>query len=452
MSFTNFNIGTNAENYETSEIFDTYGRVDVVLGEDEEGNVITISYPNIPDEQVGGRILTVEMPMCTDTTLARTAAQRIYNSLTTGNDTGFQYQPMQADGTLADPSMEFGDSVDINGVHSGFYTRDVTFGRLMKTDLSSPTDEELDHEYPYQDAQQRQITRTNKELKSGLYVTSQAINAEVERVDRDVFDTTNPNSIKSTLSIQATQIAAKVSQTGGNNASFGWTLTSTGHTWYSGNKQVMKVSSTGLEVTGKVTATSGQIGGFTIGSSSIYSNGMSSMSSGQSTGVHVGTDGLKLGQNFKVDTSGNVTANNMTLTGKLKVGGSTITADTLRQGASAGYSWSNGSYGSTGQTRAEYALSGAGGGINFSNMEKNQYTAENVRTKTVHTGSMTCTGQFFQRGQFFLDSGGASYAASWQSATVVTSVTWTRLWSSQLGMYVVTDVSRSTGTIYYVGR
>lgn len=446
MSFTNFNIGNNAENYETSEIFDTYGRVDVVLGEDEEGNILTVSYPDIPDDQVGGRILTVQIPMCTDTTLARTAAQRIYNSLTTGNDTGFQYQPMQADGTLADPSMEFGDSVDINGVHSGFYTRDVTFGRLMRTDLSSPTDEELDHEYPYQDAQQRQITRTNKELKAGLYVTNNAITAEVEA------RTAQGEQFASQLQLQATQIAAKVSQTGGNNSSFGWTLTSTGHTWYSGNRQVMKVNSSGLEVTGKITATSGQIGGFTIGSSSIYSNGMSSMSSGQSTGVHVGTDGLKLGQNFKVDTSGNVTANNMTLTGTLNIGGSSISASQLRQGASDGYSWSNGSYGSTGQTRAAYALSGAGGGINFSNMEQNLYTAKNVRTQTLHTGTMTCTGQFFQRGSFFLDSGGSSYQASWKSANVITSVSRTRMWSSQLGMYVVTDVSHQTGTIYYVGR
>ena len=314
MSFTNFNIGSNAENYETSEIFDTYGRVDVVLGEDEEGNVITVSYPNIPDDQVGGRILTVDMPMCTDTTLANTAAQRIYNSLTSGNQTGFQYQPMQATGTLADPSMEFGDSVDINGVHSGFYTRDVTFGRLMKTDLTSPQDEEIDHEYPYQDAQQRQITRTNKEMKAGLYVTSQAITAEASaRIAADA-------TINATLSVQATQIAARVTKTGGNNSSFGWVLDDTSHTWYAGNQEVMRVNKNGLYVKGEISATKGVIGGFTIGATSIYSNGMSSMSSSQSTGVHVGTDGIKLGQNFKVDTSGNLTASKGTF-GSLSVSG-----------------------------------------------------------------------------------------------------------------------------------
>ena len=327
MNFSNFNLSKNLENLETSEAFDAYARVDVVLGEDEEGNVITVSYPsNVADDE--GRILTVDMPMCTDTTLARTAAQRIYTSLMTKDPTAFQYQPMQADGVLADPSMEFGDSIDANGVHGGFFTRSVSFGRLMKTDLTAPTDEEIDHEYPYQDAQQRQITRTNKELKSGLYVTSQAITAEVQARQADSTE------FRATLQVQANEIAAKVSQTGGNNSSFGWVLNSSGHTWYAGSRQVMKVNSSGLEVTGKITATSGQIGGFTIGSNSIYSNGMSSMSSTQSTGVHVGTDGIKLGQNFSVTTSGNVTASNMTITGTLNVGGNYITAQSLYTGAS----------------------------------------------------------------------------------------------------------------------
>ena len=348
MNLSNFNLGKNLENLETSEAFDAYARVDVVLGEDEEGNVITVSYPaNVADD--AGRILTVEMPMCTDTTLARTAAQRIFNSLTNKDPTAFQYQPMQADGALADPSMEFGDSIDANGVHGGFYTRSVSFGRLMKTDLSSPSDEEIDHEYPYEDSQQRQITRTNKELKSGLYVTSQAITAEVEAREADSTE------FRSQLSIQATQIAAKVNATGGNNSSFGWVLDSTGHTWYSGSRQVMKVDSSGLEVTGKITATSGQIGGFTIGSSSIYSNGMSSMSSTQTTGVHVGTDGIKLGQNFKVDTSGNVTAARGTF-GSLNVssGGSTYSGGLSGCGGSvsSGLSYGGG-YGTLGGMSAQ---------------------------------------------------------------------------------------------------
>lgn len=360
MSFSNFNVGKNLENLETSEAFDAYARVDVVMGEDEEGNVITVSYPaNVADDE--GRILTVDMPMCTDTTLAQTAAQRIYNSLMTKDQTAYQYQPLQADGALADPSMEFGDSVDVNGVHGGFFTRSVSFGRLMKTTLTAPTDEEIDHEYPYQDSQQRQITRTNKELKSGLYVTSQAITAEAEARQADSTE------FRSQLQVQATQIAAKVSQTGGNNSTFGWVLNSSGHTWYAGSRQVMKITASGLEVTGKITATSGQIGGFTIGSDSIYSNGMSSMSSTQTTGVHVGTDGIKLGQNFSVDTSGNVTANRGTF-GSLNV----------QNGQS---SYSGGLSGCGGYVSSGLSYGGGGGGVSYGSLGSLDSNLRNVVTR-----------------------------------------------------------------------
>lgn len=385
MSYSNINVGKNAEDYEVSEVFDTYGRVDITLGEDDEGNVITVSYPNIPDDQVGGRILTVDMPMCTDTTLALNAATRIYNSLMTKDPTAFQYQPMKSKNALLDPSAEFGDSVDINGVHSGFHTRDVDFSALMNADITSPTDEELNHEYPFQDSQQRQITRSAKEYKSGLYVNAQAISAEVSA------RTLQGQQFESQLSVQATDIKAKVSkQSPTGQTTFGWNLSDSEWTVFSGNTNntILRASSSGLEVTGKITATSGQIGGFTIGSSSIYSNGMSSMSSTQTTGVHLGTDGIKLGKNFKVDTYGkvtasdlaisggsisigtkfsvdkygNVTANDMTLKGNLTVGSSTITADSLRQGAESGYSWANTEYGNSGLSYANYAIGGAGDG------------------------------------------------------------------------------------------
>lgn len=385
MSYSNINIGKNSEDYEVSTRFDTYGRVDVVMGEDDEGNVITVSYPNIADDQVGGRILTIDMPMCTDSTLALTAATRIYNSLTSSQQTAFQYQPMKATSALLDPSAEFGDGVDINNVHSGFHTRNVQFDQLMKADISSPTDEELNHEYPYQDPQQRQITRSAKEYKAGLYVNAQAISAEVSA------RTAQGQTFSSQLSVQATQIAARVTKTGGNNSSFGWVLNDTSHTWYSGSKAVMTVTSSGLEVTGKITATSGQIGGFTIGSNSIYSNGMSSMSSSQSYGVHVGTDGIKLGQNFKVDTGGNVTANNMTITGTLKVGGNYISAANLYTGAyqaSQNYGGWNDAHAST--SYGGYCYSGATNG-NDAKLTWDYAQNPNIGVSQIRVGTLSAS-------------------------------------------------------------
>lgn len=392
MSFSNLNIGTNVENFETSEVFDSYGRVDVVMGEDEEGNVYTISFPDISDEDVPGRILTVDMPMCTDSTLARTAAQRIYNSLTSKNNTAFQYPPMKASGTLADPSIEFGDSVDINGVHSGFYVRATTFGQMMKTDLSAPCDEEIDHEYPYEDAKQRQITRTNKQFRAGLYVNATAIAAEV------AARTAEGQEIKATLQIHAREIAAKVeADTSAGRQSFGWKLTATDWSLWSSNKRVLYANNQGLTVEGTITATGGQIGGFSIGGTSLTYNGLEWNSNNKDIGVYIGQNGIQLGKNFRVTNQGAVTASNLTINGgsininggkfsvdsrgnveakSLKLYGEltmydangenrqTISADTLAKGASAGYNWQNNAYQGY-SSRAEYTLSGAGGGLNY---------------------------------------------------------------------------------------
>ena len=64
----------------------------------------------------------------------------------------------------------------------------------------------------------------------------------------------------------ADSISAKVSKTyGSSSSSFGWSLTSSGFYLYSNATTVMKVTSSGLEVSGKITATSGYIGKFAIG-------------------------------------------------------------------------------------------------------------------------------------------------------------------------------------------
>ena len=116
------------------------------------------------------------------------------------------------------------------------------------------------------------------------------------------------------------------------------------------------------------------------------------MSSTQTTGVHVGTDGIKLGQNFKVDTSGNVTANNMTISGTLTVGGATITAAQLRQGAMEGYNWGSGGGGYGGySSRGAYALSGGGAGFSAKSVTDNLPT-QNSGITDIWVGSFHGSG------------------------------------------------------------
>lgn len=232
--------------------------------------------------------------------------------------TGYQYQPYEADGALLDPAAEIGDAASMRGVYGGIYTRSREFNRLMKADISAPSDEEINHEYAYESQEQRQFTR--------------AI-----------------NSVKASLIIANDRIDASVAQTGGEQSSFGWSLTSNAHRWYANGQEVMSVTASGLTVKGNVQATTGNIGGFTISASAIYNN-ISEFGGTQSQGVYVGTNGIQLGQNFKVDTMGNttlnsLTANNATINGTLMVGGSAITAANLRLGATranGGYSTWNG--------------------------------------------------------------------------------------------------------------
>lgn len=145
--------------------------------------------------------------------------------------------------------------------------------------------------------------------------------------------------------MQSDQISAKVSQRQ-DSQSFGWELLSDHWSVKSNGREVFRVDDNGGTFAGKVVASEGQIGGFTISASAIYNN-ISQFGGSQSTGVYIGTNGIQLGQNFKVDSGGNVNATNMTLSGTLKIGGNYITAAALQSGAMSAYNnssyWTGGS-------------------------------------------------------------------------------------------------------------
>ena len=131
--------------------------------------------------------------------------------------------------------------------------------------------------------------------------------------------------VKAEFEVQDDRINAKVSKIGGENTSFGWTMTDTYHKWYANSREVMGITADGVNVigsgtfTGEIRASSGYIGnavnGFAITSRAI-ANGMESLSDTTHNGVYVGTDGLALGAGkFKVTSSGAVTARDLALNG-----------------------------------------------------------------------------------------------------------------------------------------
>ena len=151
---------------------------------------------------------------------------------------GFIYRPFAAEAAVINPACELGDTISVpdgsGGTFlTGLFSSNLVFDSLCAASVSAPEDEELDHEYPYIPATERSFTR---------------------RIQ----------NVQSELTLQAQQIAAKVSRTGGDPSSFGWYLDADKFELRSNGSVVMLVNSSGLSVDGVVNAASGNIGGCTI--------------------------------------------------------------------------------------------------------------------------------------------------------------------------------------------
>lgn len=72
------------------------------------------------------------------------------------------------------------------------------------------------------------------------------------------------------------------------------------------------MTATGADISGRIQATDGIIGGFTIGENAIY-NSITGMEDQTSNGVYLGVDGIKLGDKFSVTSEGYVTLKSGTL-------------------------------------------------------------------------------------------------------------------------------------------
>ena len=346
------NVLKRASNMEISDQFDGYSAVRIFVGTDDDGNAVIYEAGN-----TNGRTLEIKNQLGT---------QEMANNIL-ADIQGYQYQPLSAESALLNPAAEMGDGVTVNGVYSGVFVRATQFGRLMASDISAPTDEEIEHEFAVESASDRQYTRFVQQTKAMLKITNMAIEAEVSARESDV------SAINSTLAIHASDIQARVtkkSPTG--QTSFGWNLTNSSWTVFSGSPSnaILKATASGLEVKGKIQADSGYIGGangFVITANKIYKN-ISKFGGTQTTGVYIGTDGIQLGKNFKVDSAGNLTAASGTFTG-------TIYAKNIQYGGSAGYFNGNGLVDSSVGTDqlSSYCAGGVGGGVNFNRMETGAY-------------------------------------------------------------------------------
>ncbi len=240
---------------------------------------------------------------------------------------GYRYQPFTANGAILDPAAEIGDGVSIGDVYSGLYNVERSFGHLYKCDITVPSEEEIDHEYTYESPTERKYQREMGDLRASLI-------------------------------LQSNEIAAKVSNTGGGS-SFAWELMEDHWSVKSNDQEIFRVDQNGGTFTGRVVASEGMIGGFTITASSIYNN-ISEFGGAQSSGVYIGTDGIQLGSNFRVDSSGHMTCSGATVTGSIR-------ANDIQTGGSNGYisgsMFSGGAIASS--NLSSYCIGGISGGVGF---------------------------------------------------------------------------------------
>lgn len=329
--------------FNKAERFDAYSKIII--------NVTDDLYYEAGDDT--GRTLTLSCPWGTQAMVNNLLAQM----------RGFSYQPYTAEGAILDPASELGDGINVNGVYSGIYRMDTNFNSHCSTDISAPSDEEIDYEYQYRSKQQREVARKNKYFSSQLLIHADQIKAEVEQRINDVAvingkltvqsdkieaevkqrseDVKQINSkltlhsdqitaevserksdiksVKATLDIQSSHIVAKVNKNYGSSSTFGWALETDSWRIFAGSSTVLKATKDGLEVKGKITATSGTIGGFTINSNDISYNNQT-WGGTNTTGIYIGLSGIQLGSRFRVDNMGNLYASSGTFTGTVHAG------------------------------------------------------------------------------------------------------------------------------------
>lgn len=86
------------------------------------------------------------------------ASQSVADSLL-ASISGKRYKPYSAKSAVTDPAIELGDGIEVGGGQSSIQTQDITFSGIMRSDISAPGEEELEHEFQYTVNRDRKLTR-----------------------------------------------------------------------------------------------------------------------------------------------------------------------------------------------------------------------------------------------------------------------------------------------------
>lgn len=294
--FDKFIIGSAADSLKISDPLSAYSRVTLKVADGVEYTAGTDS----------GRELISENPFGT---------QKMANDML-ARINGYSYQTYTATGAILDPAAEIGDAVQVKGTYGGIYSVSKSYGKMIRADVSAPGSEEIDESVPYKSHETRKVERQFIETRAQLKIQADQISAEVSaRIEQG-------NELTSRLDIQSDQISARVTKTGGDSSSFGWELLDDSWTVKANNTTVFKVTKSGAEVRGKITALSGKIGGFDIQSDYLsYNNQV--WNGTNSRGIYIGVNGIQCGpeaNGVQITPAGNLYAENGYFRGSVSAG------------------------------------------------------------------------------------------------------------------------------------
>lgn len=374
-----FNLLKRVRSLEVSPELSGYSGVRIYAGQDDEGNSIEYFAGNET-----GKILEITNDWGT-----QAQADAISKKIL-----GYRYQPYTAIGSQIDPSVELGDAVTVSDTYGGVFSRRSIYGKHVTSDVSAPFYDEIEHEFQIQSPTNRQYDRFTRQMRAGLSITNSKILAEVEDRKSAV------EKLTAQLQVQAGLIEAKVSKTGGSASSFGWVLNDSSWTIKANSLDILKATESGLEVYGKIAATSGSIGGFDILSNYLSSNNQT-WGGTNSTGIYLGPSGFQLGKNFKVDSTGNLTAASGTFTGSVNAGNIRYGGD---YGTFSGGGISSGSISGNrlqeGTITRTYTNSGINAALDDGIWAANLFSGVSDYNASIRIGTVSCT-ELFQDGYGF---------------------------------------------------
>lgn len=146
-------VGRRAQTLREADELLPYTKATVTCGEQSYSAGSTVD----SNGAAVGRELLVTVPVLPNGKGAELAADLL------ASVKDYRYQPYEADSALLDPAAELGDGITVGGVYGGIHARTATFSRLFRADVSAPAEEEINSEYPYLSAQERDAIRQKRQ-------------------------------------------------------------------------------------------------------------------------------------------------------------------------------------------------------------------------------------------------------------------------------------------------